>query len=605
MRFFVLSFPLFLSLFPLTAQQTSAPVQETIVVTASAQPESVEETPATVTVITREEIEARGARDVADVLREVPGLAISRTGSPGKSTSLFIRGGSSKQALVLWNGVEMNNPYFSGYNFGQLSTSGVERVEIVRGPFSALYGSEAVSGVVQVLTEPRTSGATVDVQLGENGLVNGSLAGAFVGERFLAHGSVERREDDGFFANDDSQSDAFSAGATFKPLAGLSFGLLARHSSYDLGIPFSPNSSYDAFVPSPLRREEGSETQFVVPIRYESNGNAYELRVSEARRGETFRDPDGAGDSDTDSTIRGARASARFKTGFGTITAGGEYERAEVDHLSAFSVIDERDRTNKSLFLEDRMSFALAATSSIEVTAGLRYDDFDTFGGETTPRVAAAYLNNGHKFRAAYGAGFRAPAIGELYSPFFGNAELEAERSTNYEIGYERFTTNGSASVTLFHADYDDLIAFGTSTFENIAAATARGIELGASRRFGAFDVLASYTWLDTEDEATGERLLRRPEHSGSIALGYHHGAYDAQFVVTHKGQRDDVTDLFPFGTVSNEANTTADFTLHYTMGALSPYLKIENLTNERYEEVFGYASAPRRAIVGIRFEVK
>ncbi|HEX7831512.1 MAG TPA: TonB-dependent receptor [Thermoanaerobaculia bacterium] len=591
---------------PVAAQQQQvAPVQAEIVVTASAQPESVEQTPATVTIITREDIEARGARDVAELLREVPGLAISRTGSPGKSTSLFIRGGSSKQALVLWNGVEMNNPYFSGYNFGQLSTSGVERVEIVRGPFSALYGSEAVSGVVQVLTEPKKSGAVLDAQFGENGLINGALSGAFVGDRWNAHGSVERREDDGFFANDDSQSDAFSGGATYKPITGLSIGFLARHSSYELGIPFSPNLSFDAFVPSPLRREEGSETQLVAPIRYETNGITYDLRLSENRRTETFRDPEGSGDSDTESTMRGARGSVRVKTNFGTITGGGEYERAEVDHLSAFSFIDQRDRTNKSLFIEDRLSVPMTTVSSFELTAGLRYDDFDTFGGETTPRIAAAYLNNGHKVRVAYGAGFRAPAIGELYSPFFGNAELEAERSTNIEVGYERFTQNGSASVTLFRSEYDDLIAFGAATFENIAAANASGVELSATHRFGALDAMASYTWLDTEDEATGERLLRRPEHSGSLALGYHHGAYFAQFVVTHKGERDDVRDIFPFGVVGNEANTTADFTLHYTMGAFSPYLKIENLTDESYEEVFGYASSPRRAIIGVRYAIK
>jgi vitamin B12 transporter len=605
MKYFVFSFFLFSPLFSASAQQQVAPVQAEIIVTASAQPESVEETPASVTVITREEIEARAVRDVADVLREVPGITISRTGSPGKFTSIFIRGGSSKQALVLWNGVEMNNPYFSGYNFGQMSTSGVERVEVVRGPFSALYGSEAVSGVVQILTEPRKSGATADVQVGEHGLINGSLSGAFAGDRWNANGSVERREDDGFFANDDSQSDSYTAGATYKPMTGLSLGVMARHSSYDLGIPFSPNFSYDAFVASPRRREEGSETQIVAPLRYETNGTTYEVRLSEARRSETFRDPDGSGDGDTDSTMRGARAQAQFKTGFGTITGGGEYERAEVDHLDAFSVIDQRDRTNKSLFVEDRMSFPMGVASSFEVTAGVRYDDFDTFGGETTPRIAAAWLKNGHKIRAAYGAGFRAPAIGELYSPYFGNAELEAERSTNYEIGYERFLQNGSASITFFHADYDDLIAFGLATFENIAAANATGIEVSASHRFGALDAMASYTWLDTEDEATGERLLRRPEHSGSVALGYHHGAYNAQLVVTHKGERDDVTDLFPFGTVLNEANTTADITLQYSLGSLSPYLKVENLTDESYAETFGYASAPRRAIVGVRWEMK
>src|SRR6185436_923765 len=103
------------------------------------------------------------ARDVADVLREVPGLAVARTGSPGKSTTLFIRGGSSKQALVLWNGVPMNNAYLSAYNFGQLSTAGVEKIEVIRGPYSALYGSDAVSGVVNVLTAPARSFLNVEL----------------------------------------------------------------------------------------------------------------------------------------------------------------------------------------------------------------------------------------------------------------------------------------------------------------------------------------------------------------------------------------------------------------------------------------------------------
>ncbi|HKR63235.1 MAG TPA: TonB-dependent receptor plug domain-containing protein, partial [Thermoanaerobaculia bacterium] len=103
-------------------------VNEEIIVTASASPEEIDETPVAATVITREQLERREVRDVADALREVPGLAVSRTGSPGKNTTLFIRGGSSKQALVLWNGVEMNNAYFSGYDFGQLSSAGVERV---------------------------------------------------------------------------------------------------------------------------------------------------------------------------------------------------------------------------------------------------------------------------------------------------------------------------------------------------------------------------------------------------------------------------------------------------------------------------------------------
>ncbi|MGZ7039546.1 MAG: TonB-dependent receptor, partial [Thermoanaerobaculia bacterium] len=151
MRSILASFFLFFSFLFSSFAQSPVSASAQIVVTASSVPESVESTPASVTIVTKADIEKREARDVTDVLREVPGVNVSRTGSPGKTTSLFMRGGSSKQALVLWNGVEMNNAYLSAYNFGQLSTAGVEKVEIIRGPYSALYGSDAVSGVVNVL----------------------------------------------------------------------------------------------------------------------------------------------------------------------------------------------------------------------------------------------------------------------------------------------------------------------------------------------------------------------------------------------------------------------------------------------------------------------
>jgi vitamin B12 transporter len=124
-------------------------------------------------------------------------------------------------------------------------------------------------------------------------------------------------------------------------------------------------------------------------------------------------------------------------------------------------------------------------------------------------------------------------------------------------------------------------------------------------RRYGSLQLDASYTYLDTEDEATGDELPRRPRHSGSIALGYETGSLTTQLVVAHKGVRDDVTDLFPFGTVRNDAYTTVDLTLHYQSGSLRPYVKLENLTDEKYEETFGYASARRRAVVGVRYTMR
>ena len=598
-------FSLFSFALSLTAQQQ---IHDEIVVTASALPEEKDETPVAATVITREQLEQREVLDVADALREVPGLAVSRTGSPGKNTTLFIRGGSSKQALVLWNGVQINNPYFSGYDFGQLSAAGVERIEVVRGPFSALYGSEAVSGVVNVLTTPTRNRATLDVEGGEHGLLNGALTGAWVTERWNGNATIEHRQDDGFAANDDFESTSLLGGVTFTPFDGLSLGALARNIGYDLGTPRSPDPTFTHFAPSLRRREEGGETQFIVPVRYDRGSSAFTLRVWETQRDDTFSDPDAAFGPQHDvveSNIRGAHTTAQIETRLGTISVGGEYGRAVVDLAAGFGTIDARERANRSFFVEDRLSLARGADTSIEVTAGVRYDDFDEFGSETSPRVAVAFVRAGHKVRAAYGEGFRAPAIGELYFPFGGNVNLGSEHSRNVEVGYERFSASGSFSVALFDTDYEGLITFGpTFQFENIAAARARGIEVGAARRLGPWQIDASYTWLNTEDEATGEELLRRPEHSGSFAVGYHAPAYSAQLVLTHKGERNDVTDLFPFGTVSNEAYTVADVVLHYRLGTLTPYLKLENLTDQGYEEVFGYPSGRRRAVVGLRWGI-
>lgn len=598
-----------ISPFTSTSAQQPPQVRDEIVVTASALPEEVDQTPVAATVITRAQLEEREVRDVSDALREVPGLAVSRTGSPGKNTSLFIRGGSSKQALVLWNGVQINNPYFSGYDLGQMSAAGVEKIEVVRGPFSALYGSEAVSGVVNVLTSATSNRASLDLEGGEKGLFNGVFSGAYVSEAWNANGTVERRQDDGYAANDDFQSTSILGGFTITPFAGFSAAIMARHIDYDLGTPFTPNASATAFEPSLRRREEGGETQVIIPLRYDRSGSAFTLRVSETRRDDTFSDPDAAFGPAFDvveSRTRGAHATAQVSTPFGTITAGGEVARAVVDLAAGYGSIDNRERTNRSLFVEDRLSLARGSNGSIELTAGVRYDDFDEFGSETSPRIAAAFIRGGHKLRASYGEGFRAPAIGELYFPFGGNVNLRAEHSRNLEIGYDHFTPDGRIGVALFSTDYDGLITFGpTFQFENIAAATARGVEASAARRFGALQLDASYTWLDTEDEATGEALARRPEHSGSLGIGYHAAAYSAQLVITHKGARNDVTDLLPFLPVVNEAYTVADVVVHYRLGALTPYVKFENLTDERYEEVFGYASAGRRAVVGVRWAMR
>lgn len=591
--------------FPISGQ-VAGPMAEEIVVTASALPETVEATPAAVSVLTREEIDRRAVRDVADALREVPGIQMSRTGSPGRATSLFTRGSNSNHTLVLWNGIEITNPYFSGYDWGRFSTAGVEQVEIVRGPYSALYGSDAVAGVVNVLTTSRRSGFRALLEGGQHGLRNGSATASYAGPAFHLSGSFEAREDDGFAPNDDFAQDSGSAAIRWNILSSLSVGLSARQTSYELGVPTNLNFFGDAIVPSLLRRQDGRERQIAIPIEQVLGRFSYDLTLAESRRSDDFEDPEdpyGLVSTSTESETRRARLTTRTETSFGTIVAGGEYEHAEVDDLTNFGPnFTGGERSEKSLFIEDRLTRALTADSRIEISAGVRWDHYETFGSELSPRVSAAWIRGDHKVRAGFGEAFRAPAIGELYFPFMGNAELEAERSRSFEVGYDHGL---GLALTLFRNDFEDLIVFDNATnrFGNVGAASSQGLELALQRDLtSSVHTAASYTFTDTEEEGADRPLVRRPRHSGSLHLGYRTGILHANLVAIYTGARADILPVFPFSRTTNESHTTFDANLQVPLGRFTPYVKVENLTDVKYEEVLGFPSASRRFVAGVRF---
>jgi vitamin B12 transporter len=593
-----------------TPESLEGSYSERLVVTASAIEESLATAPAAAEVITREDIEARHASFVADLLREVPGLQISASGSPGKAASLFTRGANSTQTLVLLDGVELNNPYFSGFNWGSFPTTGVERVEIVRGPYSALYGSDAMAGVVNVRTDAKWTGLLLNAAAGENGLLDGQLEGAWSSGSWRFAGAVSHRDDDGFADNDDFSQNVGTTSARWAS-GGMSLALRARFEEYDLGIPQNTNAAGDALVPSPNRRQDGHSFQLTLPFAHDLGRFAYEMTLSRMESEDNFEDPDdpyGFNFSETDSETARAHLLTTTRTQFGTLLAGGELERAEVDDVTSYGVnLDDSTRDSTSLFAEWRSGHDFGA-SRLEVSAGVRADDFDTFGSETSPRLALALVGSRYKFRAAWGEGFRAPSIGELYFPFFGNEELDPERSTSWEVGTDIGLGRGTLSVTWFDNDFDNLIVFdnATSRFGNTGAATTSGLETGFRAPLGrGFSANVSYTWLDTEQKQTGEALLRRPEHSGSAGLWWAAGRVSTGLVVTYGGDRDDVRPVFPFDRLVNEAYTVGKLSAEWDLGAFRPYVAVENVWDEEYEEVAGFASPGRRALIGVRYSLQ
>jgi vitamin B12 transporter len=584
-----------------------AQVKEEIVVTASALSEDAESTPASVTVVTREEIEERGARDVADVLREVPGLTVARIGSSGHQTSLFTRGGNPAHTLVLWNGIEINTPVFGGYDWGQFSTAGIEQIEIVRGPYSALYGSDAMAGVVNILTVPATSGVRASIEAGGQGLLNARAEASHIAGSLSLSGAFESRDDDGFADNDDFQQRAANVAVRWTTASRLSLGITARYTTYDLGIPTNLNSSLDQLVPSPVRRQDGMERQLAIPIAQTLGDFSYELLLAENRREDTLDDPQdsfGAYWQTTGVRTRRARLVTRTKTSFGTIVAGAEHENTVVDDVTIYGPnFLDKERQEQSLFIEDRWSHSFARGGRLELSGGARHDEYETFGSATSPRLAAAWLQNGYKFHAAYGEAFRAPSVGEMYSPFGGNPDLLPERSRSIEAGIARSFTRGMASITLFQDRYRDLITNAGFVLANVGRARSRGAEVALQNNLtNSVDAGLTYTYLDTEQLDSGTELLRRPRHSGSAYVTARHGISELTLVVLRTGGRADVLPVLPFGRASNSGHTVVDANYRASLGRFTPFLKIENLTNTEYEEVLGYPSPSRRAIVGIRF---
>jgi vitamin B12 transporter len=589
----------------LLAVSSFAQVTQEIVVTASALPERTGDTPATVTVVTRAEIEDRAARDVADVLREVPGLTVARIGSSGHQTSLFTRGASPAHTLVMWNGVEINTPFFGGYDWGQFSTSGVEQIEVVRGPYSALYGSDAMAGVVNILTIPQRSGMHASIEAGGQGLLNAQVAGSHVNGGLVFSGAFETRQDDGFAENDDFEQQSANVALRWTSASRFSIGLTGRYTTYDLGIPTNLNFNLDQLVPSLDRRQDGSERQLAIPIEQTIGRFTYELLLAENRREDTLDDPGdpfGPFFQNTDSRTRRARFTTRAKTGIGTIVAGAEIENTVVDDVTNYGPnFLGKERDERSLFVEDRWSGAFGQ-SRLEVSAGIRWDDYDTFGSETSPRIAAAYILGNNKFRAAYGEAFRAPSVGEMFSPFGGNPDLEAERSRSFEAGVDHSFSRGTIGLTYFTDRYRDLITNQGFVLANIGRARARGLEFSTNGRV-TNNILAglTYTYTDAEDLTTGAELLRRPKHSGSAFVHATYGITEAHLIVLRTGTRDDILPVLPFSRTTNEAHTTADVNVQFHFGRFTPYVKIENLTNVEYEEVRGYVSPSRRGIIGVR----
>ncbi|HET6603465.1 MAG TPA: TonB-dependent receptor [Xanthomonadaceae bacterium] len=497
--------------------------QPEVVVTARRMPTAVDQTLAAVSVITREQIEASGTGDLLELLRSQAGIDIARGGGIGQQTSVFLRGSASNHVTVLIDGVRVAALSTGAYAFEHLPLDQVERIEIVRGPRAALYGSDAIGGVIQIFTR-------------RPGGIDASLVAGSHGTRGAAAGWGRRTSRGGFGLRAGIlDSDGFSAqgpdGFAFDP---DDDGFLSRHLSLDahrdLGtqtVTFNALGLDDAVEFDQGRsdvRQHSAAATLSGPL---APGWDHQLVLGQSR--ETLVTPDFFSRFDSRRAQLDWLHAVDVRSGslmFGASVL--DEHGVSIDTFSGTARFDV-ERDNRAAFVDWRGG---AGAHDYELAA--RYDDNSAFGGQSTFQGAWGWQPaDDWRVFASYGEGFRAPNFNELYSPgfgglFAGNPGLQAERSRSYELGL-KLAPGGEPQLGfhLFRTDIRDLIDFSGPQFMAINVRRARidGAELQWHRDLAEWRLDASATWQQALDRDSGQRLLRRPDRKAALALARSFGA--------------------------------------------------------------------------------
>ena len=604
--------PIVLFVPAILAAQTSPPTpptfQDEVVVTANLVASPADEVGSSVTVIGRDEIERRGATSVLDLLRTVPGLEASQGGGAGTVGGVFLRGANSNHTLVLIDGVRVVGTS-AAFDFSGLRADDVERIEILRGPQSTLYGSEAIGGVISITTLQGRSGfhAEMDGRAGsyDSHELRASADGGGDGWDYSV--SVADQRTGGLSVASDQRGNVEKDPYTDRSgAARVGFRFLGDGRADVTFRRFETDAALDGFTfgvgptddPNATQQRQVSvgSLQLAKPLAPWWNLHLTFNASEDATQG---KDPDTEFNNyDFSTRLRAVKAQSEIKLGTGnTLVAGLASERRQGRNRGSYDESLDVD----SAYLQDDWSWR----SRLFLTAGLRHDRYSRFGNETTWRTTGSWLTGpsaAWKVHGSYGTGFRGPSFDELFFPFLGNTALRPEASRGWDLGVERRFGNGAASagVTWFSNRFDDLINFdlSTFTFANIQRASSQGIEATLSlqpRRDLALE--AAYTYDETEDRATGRPLARRPRNRLSLLA-----TWDASEKLRGTASVVNVEDRIDADGTEMDAYTQVDLRIEYSLRPwLQPYLMIGNLLDQRYEEINGYTSAGFSALVGFR----
>ncbi len=626
-----------------------APVSERVVVSATRGEATLSSLGVSADVLDRQRIQDRAAPSLLPLLQDVPGVATARAGQTGLQGSVFIRGGESRYACVLVDGVAVNQPGGS-FDFGTVLPFELERVEVVRGAASSLYGNDALAGVVSLNTRRARPGESPSLRAeGEGGSFDwgrGLVATSGASSRFDWNAGVQRLTTDNEAPNSrfEQTAAALSAGARIDPrtearaVVRWEDGTTGTPGQTAFGRP-DEDASFereDLVVSALVRRAHPRLVQQL------SAGYARtdQLSLNPLDSGMWVPEWEGTTGSfplfDFPNAAGFQNQTARLDAGYqadlsiGTrhlLTAGTEVEHETGELGNRAEELLTPERTNFGFYAQDRLLLG----SRAYLTVGGRVERNGSYGTHAVPRAALAVrLRDGDDattLRASAGMGIKEPSFLESYGESFfakGNPDLDPERSTTYDLGVEQrlFGSRLRASVTAFHNEYHDQIAYTVvdfntyeGTYVNLARTRARGIEVALEGRpLPSLQVLGQYTYLDGEIlespsdfdpvYAEGQPLLRRPRHQGSLSAQLSFSRWSGGATLVRVGERAD-SDFVGLGLTRSEAYTRLDARLRVRLvGAVEAFVTGENLLDAEYQEVLGYPALGRAVRGGLRVAV-
>jgi vitamin B12 transporter len=636
---------------PSSTQAVSAPAStssaEAVADVAATASDDVEGVPlqtlgTAVTVVTRQDLQQQQIRHAADALRSLPGVTVSRTGSPAGVTQVRIRGGEGNHTLVLIDGIEANAPSEGEFDFSNLMAEDIERIEVIRGPQSALYGSNAVSGVVNIITRsgkgpPRM---TARVEAGSFNTKEMAASASAGTERVWGTVSMQHQRSDGYnlapdgpFGEDDGwrfTSLAARMGAMLTKDIQLDFTIRHTDKKADRDDDMGARNGYTIQSDTPSWFE--TKTLLMgAQLRWDMLDGAL-THVFKANRSvtENFDMALGWGfpapyDNTSEANRFAYQGTYRFATPFGvnhSITGLIDHGRESFDVSSNYGS-SSASRNQTGIAAEWRGD----VYDTVFLSAGIRHDDNNTFEDFTTWRtgISVPIKSLGIRPHASAGTGVKAPTLFEQFGTtgeFVSNPNLVPEESKGWDAGVEFTFLAGRAivDVTYFSTDLKNKIdtiyvacpvtPFGCATPINLPGTSQRdGVEVSGQFQITSTLTLGlSYTYLDAVDN-TGAQEIRRPPHAGRADLTYrfHEGKGTVRLTALYNGEMDD----YAFGAAPLYLNGIVGLDDYWLVSAaasykinpgLEVYGRVENLFDEKYEEVYGFNTAGAAVYAGLRW---